>query len=358
MTSCQPNSEHRNSLKQGHRLRQFTIDRILGQGGTGITYLALDNNTGRHVAIKEYLPMEMVIRDHNNSSILPVSCDYGEPFSYGLNRFMKEAETLAKFRHPNIVCAHDIISENNTAYIVMDYCSGMTLDTVLKKYKTLPQDKLLGIMNQVMEGLEYIHDQGFIHRDIKPANLLIKDDGKPLILDFGSTRESLQDQTGLLTRMVSPGYAPFEQYTGKKFNQGPWTDIYGLGATMYKSICGRAPADAIDRGNALLVKDCDIYVSLTEINPTGYSYNFLTAIDDSLAFQPSERPTNIADWRESFENMKASHEAILLPVENEIFNNKRTTFQFSKLETEAVTIADNINNDITRLIRQSRIRLY
>ena len=326
--------EHRNSLQAGYVLREFTINRILGQGGTGITYLAHDNKLKRNVAIKEYLPMEMAVRNSTNSWIEPVSGEYGESFSSGLGRFMREAETLAQLWHPNIVRAHGVFSENNTAYIVMDYCAGVTLDIMLRNRNKLNQSEFLNIMLPIMDGLEYMHDNGYIHRDIKPANLFIQDNGEPLILDFGSTRESLIGQTGLMTRMVSPGYAPFEQYTGKKFNQGPWTDIYGLGATMYKSISGRAPADAMDRGNALLLTDKDIYVSLLDINPPGYSGNILRAIDQSLAFKPSNRPSYIADWRLAFESGAILDRDVTGLPHHEISGGKI----YSHVEAEAVTV--------------------
>jgi serine/threonine protein kinase len=287
--------EHRNSLQPEYSLHEFTILDILGQGGFGITYLARDNNLNRLVAIKEYLPMDMAVRE-NNASIQPVSNEYGERYNCGLKRFIEEARTLARFKHPNIVQVYSVFTDNNTAYMVMEYERGESLPATLKQEKTLAENELRKILLPILDGLEHVHTAGFIHRDIKPANIFIREDSNPVLLDFGSARQSLYSQTATMTTMFSPGFAPFEQYTGRSINQGPWTDIYGLGATLYKAITGRAPADAMDRGEALLQTDRDIYVSIEEISPQGCSSAFLRAIDEALRFRPSQRPISISAW--------------------------------------------------------------
>ncbi|NKB37397.1 MAG: hypothetical protein GKR93_09555 [Gammaproteobacteria bacterium] len=137
----------------------------------------------------------------------------------------------------------------------------------------------------------------FIHRDIKPPNIFIRADGTPVLLDFGSARQSLGELTRTLTSMVSPGFAPFEQYISKSDKQGPWTDIYGLGATLYRSVIGRSPAEAMDRSEALLHTNRDSFVGAEEINPEGYSAGFLKAIDHALAFKGEDRPQSIGEWR-------------------------------------------------------------
>ena len=329
--------QHRNSLQPGYQLHEFVIQDILGQGGNGITYLAIDNKNKRQVAIKEYLPMEMAVRE-KNASIQPVSGDYGERFNCGLHRFIREAETLSQFRHDNIIHAHGVFTGNNTAYLVMDYNGGRCLDMILGNRKTLSEDQLLALLMPILDGLEYIHKRGFIHRDIKPANILVMDNNTPVLLDFGSARQSLGGQTGKLTTMFTPGYAPFEQYTGKKVNQGPWTDIYGLGATMYKSIIGRAPVDAMARGDALLQIDRDTYVGLLEINPEGYSESFLNAIDKALCFRPSQRPISVSEWRKMFfelETTSVSHNNGFNSSDSRARSNE---LKLSSLEKELVTI--------------------
>ncbi|MGR8948364.1 MAG: serine/threonine protein kinase, partial [Gammaproteobacteria bacterium] len=222
-----PSQELRNSLKNNHRLHWYLIDRVLGQGGFGITYLAHDPNLDRYVAVKEYLPMELAVRDGDNS-VYPASEANGERYKWGLDRFIAEARTLAKFKHPAIVRVLSVFEENNTAYMVMEYERGESFQQVLDQRKDLSEQELLRIIGPLLDGLELIHANGFIHRDIKPANIYIRRDGSPVLLDFGSARQALGEQTKSLTSIVSPGYAPFEQYYSKSDRQGPWTDIYSL----------------------------------------------------------------------------------------------------------------------------------
>lgn len=288
--------ELRNSLKAGHKLHWYSIEKVLGQGGFGITYLAHDPNLDQHVAIKEYLPMELAVRDGDNS-VYPASSANGERYQWGLDRFISEARTLAKFKHPAIVRVLSVFEENNTAYMVMEYERGQSLQQVLDGRKTLGEDDLIPILAPLLDGLEIIHASGFIHRDIKPANIYIREDGSPVLLDFGSARQALGSQTKSLTSIVSPGYAPFEQYYSKGDRQGPWTDIYSLAATMYRAISGIMPMDAIDRSEAILKAERDIFVSVGEIGHGRYSPGFMHALDHALSFSEKKRPQSITEWR-------------------------------------------------------------
>ena len=288
--------ELRNSLKTGHELHWYRIDKVLGQGGFGITYLAHDPNLDQHVAIKEYLSMELAVRDGDNS-VCPASSENSERYQWGLDRFIAEARTLAKFKHPAIVRVLSVFEENNTAYMVMGYEQGRSLQQVLEGRKTLSEDDLMPILAPLLDGLEMIHATGFIHRDIKPANIYIRDDGSPVLLDFGSARQALGGQTKSLTSIVSPGYAPFEQYYSKGDRQGPWTDIYSLAATMYRAISGVMPMDAIDRSEAILKAERDVFVSVGDIGHGRYSPSFMRALDHALSFSEKKRPQSIAEWR-------------------------------------------------------------
>tara|TARA_R110002073_G_scaffold101170_3_gene229995 strand:+ start:1182 stop:4037 length:2856 start_codon:yes stop_codon:yes gene_type:complete len=288
--------ELRNSLKTGHALHWYRIDKVLGQGGFGITYLAHDPNLDQLVAIKEYLPMELAVRDGDNS-VYPASSANGERYQWGLDRFIAEARTLAKFKHPAIVRVLSVFEENNTAYMVMEYEQGESLQQVLDRRKTLNEEELIPILAPLLDGLELIHASGFIHRDIKPANIYIRRDQSPVLLDFGSARQALGEQTKSLTSIVSPGYAPFEQYYSKSDRQGPWTDIYSLAATMYRAISGVMPMDAIDRSEAILKAERDIFVSAGEIGEGRYTPEFMAALDHALNFNEKKRPQTIAEWR-------------------------------------------------------------
>ena len=289
--------ELRNSLKSNHRLHWYLVDKVLGQGGFGITYLAHDPNLDQFVAVKEYLPMELAVRDGDNS-VYPASEANGERYKWGLERFISEARTLAKFKHPAIVRVLSVFEENNTAYMVMEYERGESFQQVIDQRKDFSEQELLRILGPLLDGLELIHENGFIHRDIKPANIYIRRDGSPVLLDFGSARQALGEQTKSLTSIVSPGYAPFEQYYSKSDRQGPWTDIYSLAATMYRAVTGLMPMDAIDRSEAILKAEKDAFISAQTLGAGKYSTQFLRAIDAGLQFSEKKRPQTVDEWRQ------------------------------------------------------------
>jgi serine/threonine protein kinase/flagellin-specific chaperone FliS len=291
---------HRNSLQPGYKLHWYTIKEILGQGGFGITYLAFDNNLEEDVAIKEFLPIELAMRE-GDFSIHPLSEGHKDNFEWGLDRFIKEARTLTKFKHPNVVRVRSVFNENNTAYMVMEFERGESLQEILSRRKTLDEAELMNIIIPLLGGLEVVHQSNFIHRDIKPANIFIREDGSPLLLDFGSARQALGEETKTLTSLVSPGYAPFEQYYSKSDEQGPFTDIYGFGATLYRAVTGLTPMDAVDRSRSILQSSTDTIVTSTEISKNNYSGRFLYAIDHAMKFKPEERPQTVAEWKREFE---------------------------------------------------------
>ncbi|MGH8606070.1 MAG: protein kinase domain-containing protein [Gammaproteobacteria bacterium] len=286
---------HRNALPPGHQLHWYRIDGILGQGGFGITYLAYDLNLHRRVAIKEYLPVEIALREEA-ISIHPISSKRDEEYRWGLERFIAEARMLAKFQHPNIVKVLNVFEANNTAYMVMGYEDGESFYDVLKRRKTLEEAELLMVLRPIADGLQKIHQSGFIHRDIKPANIFIRKDRSPVLLDFGSARHSVGEHTRTMTRILSPGYAPIEQYYGEGEEQGPWTDIYGLAATLYRGIAGDAPMDALARSQGILRTARDPLVPAVRVGGSRYSERFLKALDRALSFQPRERPQTLAEW--------------------------------------------------------------
>ena len=300
---------NRDSLAPGYELHWYVIRDVLGRGGFGITYLAEDTHLNQLVAIKEFLPVEMAVRE-SDSSIHPLSEEYQEQFQWGLERFMSEAQTLAQFKHPNIVRVFTVFPENNTAYMVMEYENGEGLQEILKQKKTLPEKQLKEIVLPILDGLTQVHAMEFIHRDIKPANIFIREDGSPVLLDFGSARHALGQKTKTLTSLVSPGFAPFEQYVSKGDKQGPWTDIYALGATLYRAALGRSPAEAMDRSEALLHTNRDSFVGAAEIKPEGYSTSFLLAIDHALAFKAEDRPSTIESWRRELTSDELSEDDI------------------------------------------------
>jgi peptidoglycan hydrolase-like protein with peptidoglycan-binding domain len=280
------------ALAPGKTIGRYEILSILGQGGFGITYRARDEQLHREVAIKEYLPSVLAIRQ-NGVTVLPRSTKVAEDFSWGRQRFVDEGRTLATLqRAPAIVRVFDFLEANGTAYIVMELVPGHTLEERLKSGPITPAE-LDKILWPLLDGLEQVHATGFLHRDIKPANILLDDNGNPTLIDFGASRAAMAGRSQAMTAIFTPGYAAAEQMTSAK--QGPWTDIYGLSATIYHAITGATPPSAFDR-----MLD-DEYQPLGKLQPTGALGGFLpgllVGLDAGLAVRATDRPQSIAGWR-------------------------------------------------------------
>jgi serine/threonine protein kinase len=285
------------TLPAGYELNVYKIKDILGQGGFGITYLAHDNSLDRDVAIKEFMPQGMATRNEDYT-LHSVKADDDSvcTLEWGLERFIREAKTLSKFNHHNIVRVHTVFEANNTAYMVMSYEEGVTFQEILKKRQP-SEDELTDMIMGILDGLEGMHAEGFIHRDIKPGNIFIREDGSALLLDFGSARQAIGEETQTLTKVASPGYAPFEQYYGRSDMQGPWTDIYALGATLYRAITGEAPIDATFRNRSSGEEAIREIEDILDQHKDKYSPFFLRAVEHAIRTNHKERPQTVAEWR-------------------------------------------------------------
>ena len=286
-------AENLRALPNGHLLSDYRIDGVLGQGGFGITYLATDSNLGIKVAIKEYYPREFAVRDGAHTIRASGNDEDRKTFKWGLKRFLEEARTLARFVHPNIVAVRRFIEAHGTAYLVMDYCDGKPLDEIIRTNGPLSKEQLDYILFPLLDGLELIHASNFLHRDIKPANIYIRVDGSPLLLDFGAARQETGIHSRSVTSLATEGYAAIEQYSTRG-KQGPWTDIYGLGATLYRAVTGEKPEDSTGR-----VLDDTLEPASKKVVGL-YPQRLLKAIDAAMAPRPEQRPQNVADWREMF----------------------------------------------------------
>ena len=269
----------------------FRIKRVLGAGGFGITYLADELALARQVTIKEYFPTDYAARK-NEIAAFPRSKECAADYKWGLDRFIEEAQTLARFDHPNIVRVFRYFRANNTGYMVLKFEEGGSFKTWLRGLGRAPrQAELDTLLGPILDALEVIHKGDFLHRDIAPDNIMVRKDKTPVLIDFGSARGEIASQSRTVSALVKPGYSPYEQYASNTRQQGPWTDIYALGATFYQAICGKRPPDAPSR----MVKDD--YVPARDAAIGSYRASFLAAIDKSLRLEVGERPQSIADWR-------------------------------------------------------------
>jgi serine/threonine protein kinase len=243
-------SAERGPLALPHRTLlqgQYLVGRVLGKpGGFGITYLAFDTGLETRVAIKEYLPRDLAGRDGGRSTVKAHSREDGELFRFGLEEFIGEARTLAKFDHLHLVRVRHVFEENGTAYMVMDYYEGLTLAEYLHRKGRVAEKTALDILMPILDGLREVHEKGFIHRDIKPQNIYLTNQGRPILLDFGAARLAMAERSRSLSVVLTPGYAPFEQYQ-RRGEQGPWTDVYACAAVLYQMVTGEAPPEATER---------------------------------------------------------------------------------------------------------------
>ncbi len=286
--------DHKQALRPGFRLDAYRVVRVLGVGGFGVTYLCEHTGLAVQVAVKEYLPNEIAVRD--GTEVHPKSAGDREGFEWGLSRFLDEARTLARFEHPNVVRVRDCFEANNTAYIVMDYEDGEPLDALLRRHGTLTEAQLNRVLLPVVDGLRQVHAAGFLHRDIKPANVFVRrSDESPVLLDFGSARQALGRRSRSVTAIASAGYSPPEQYESGG-HQGAWTDIYALSALCYRAIAGDVPMEATRRQSQLLRTQTDPLPKLAEVGREGYSSAFLEAVDRGLRVIEAERPQSLDDW--------------------------------------------------------------
>jgi serine/threonine protein kinase len=278
------------ALPQGTVLDRYRIDSLIAAGGFGITYFGHHVTLGNPLAIKEHFPRQLAFREVTSSEIRPTDPD---TYAWALDRFVKEGKTLARCRHPGVVTVADVFTANGTAYMVLGYEEGRSLkDWLARLGRTPTQSDLDRILAPLLDALAFVHAQGLLHRDIAPDNIIIRDDGSPCLIDFGAARQAVAERSAIMSAIVKSGFSPPEQYTRSGRAQGPWSDIYALGATLYRAITGEPPTEATDRQIE------DDLRPVAELVPAGkYRATFLAAIDHALRLQPSQRPQSVDEWR-------------------------------------------------------------
>ena len=329
-----PRSLH--ALLPGTVLHDYVIDSELGSGGFSMVYLARHRlNSDWLFAIEEYLPHELVVRDNDGASVHPVGTEARDAFEDGLRRFRDEAEQLRKFRNePYIVSCLNYFERNGTAYLVMDYDDGLPLSEFLRRRestgKPFTEKDLLAVVEPLLEGLTVVHRAGVLHRDIKPGNIFVRrqDDitgrpAHPVLIDFGAAKQNYLAQHSRSRAPYTPGYAAYEQVSSMG-QIGPWTDIYAVGALMWRMVAGGyqrdehlvLPNDANDtnglevwnptpcaaerRAYALHRGRCDPMVSAAELGADHFSPALLRAIDRCLALFPENTATDEKRWPPPF----------------------------------------------------------
>ena len=286
-------AEHDQALPVGTRLGDYRLDALIGHGGFGITYRAFDTQLAKFVAIKEYMPVEFATR-RADGQVAPRGSRFADDFTWGRERFLDEARALARFRHVHIVPVLRYFEANGTAYTVMEFEDGHSVAQLLRQPgRRLQPDEIRRLTDGMLSGLGAVHAQGFLHRDIKPSNVIVRRDGVPILIDFGAARQAMGGRTRTLTSILTPQYAPIEQYAmdGK---QGPWTDIYATAAVLHHTITGSPPPEAVSRVGT------DPYRPLAATHADRFDPAMLSAIDRGLAFAPEHRPQSIAEWRTLF----------------------------------------------------------
>ena len=287
------NEQPVNALPQGHRIEEYELERVLRTGDFDMTYLASDRNLNATVVLKEYLPSEIVRRTADNS-VAPQEDTFRENFEWGMEQFLAEARTLAQFQHPNIVRVHRSFAAQGTAYMAMEYVEGETLAEVLARRATLSESALRAMLQPLLAGLAVVHEANLLHGDIKPENIVLRNEGdSPVLLDFGAARQAIGARIRPDTPVVTPGYAPPEQYSAQG-EQGPWTDLYALGGVCYRALTGQTPADATDQSRqdplTLLRRLCGDHVSAPTLDAIGWA----------LRVDAPGRPQDVAAWRANF----------------------------------------------------------
>ena len=283
------------ALPIGYKLQDYQIKKVLSTGGFSIVYLAHDKEK-KIVAIKEYLPTSIAVRSINNtdhitlnknSAALVPNPDDLALFRHGLKCFFDEGLSLAKIDHKNIVRVLNFFRANETVYMVMQYEQGQSLqDYILGRADLVPEKFIRQVFGELSNGLREVHTHKLLHLDIKPANIYIRVDGSPVLLDFGSARQTLSESLSKISPTYTPGFAPPEHYFDKKL-LGPWSDIYSIGATMYACLLRNSPLAA-----DLRIKN-DVLVPAVKLGKNNYSHNLLESIDQCLSLDYLKRPQSV-----------------------------------------------------------------
>jgi serine/threonine protein kinase len=282
-------------LAVGTRIGVFEIKGVQRTDRFSVTYNAWNQHLNAQMSIKEYFPRDFALRTENGCTLAPKSARDQAIYSLGMDRFLEQAENLMGIDHPNVVRVQNRLQENGTAYMVMENERGVPLETLCDRSDLrLGEEELRIIFLPILEALQQVHDTGFIHGDISPSVILLGDDGEPVLVNFAADRLALSSDRDMLETILTKSCAPAEQYASDN-HPGPWTDLYALGATMYRCVTGIAPVASLERTAAMQEGAPDPYQSAVKATHAGYSENLLSIIDWMMSFNVQGRPQSVAD---------------------------------------------------------------
>ena len=285
-----PVADHSGSaLPVGFEFNYFRIEKVLGQGGYGITYLAYERTLDRRVALKELFPRQYVARVDRTRVVAAAPAERGR-FQQAQRDFIGEARRIAKFHHDHIVRIHHLFQANGSAYFVMDYIEGSNFKTWVERHRSPGEAQLMPLLSGLLSGLEYVHSHGILHQDVSPENILIDQLGRPILIDFGSSRAAGQTRNASEGEVTRAGYSALELYVGGR--RGPFTDLYALGGVMMHALTGETPPTALDRR-----ANPSIFASIASRAGSGYRTSFLNALDRAFAVRPEDRPQDGSQLR-------------------------------------------------------------
>jgi serine/threonine protein kinase len=322
-----------NFLPAGYLLHhRYSIQSTIGQGGFGITYLAYDQKLDKEICIKELFVSGNSTRGSNFTVQSQSIGDFS--FEEFVQRFVQEARQLARFQHPNIVRVSDIFQENSTGYMVMEYVKGETLKSKISSEGALGEKEAMSLISQLLDAVEEVHLKGMLHRDIKPDNILITSEGRVVLIDFGSAREFAEGKTTTQTAILTPGYAPIEQYSTRS-QRGPYTDIYALGATMYFLLTGEKPIPATDRVAEELLPPHKVNSRVTS--------QLSSAVMLAMELKSEHRFQQVSEMREALKMLERRKEE----NEHEVINRKEKLKkkEIEDLERQGFIHADTKKKD-------------
>lgn len=296
-------------------LGKYIVGKVMGKGGFGVTYLAYDVTMGRKVAIKEFFPYGVALRAPGTTTVSVASMDNADAFKLGAEKFYNEAQLVSRFNgNPNIVGVYEFFYENDTVYFAMEYLKGHTLKEHIEQTGPLTSEQGLFVMQNVANALMAAHSSNVLHRDISPDNIIVCDNGDIKLIDFGAARQVVAEHSQSFSVILKPGFAPLEQYQ-KKGHQGPWTDIYSLGATIYYSLTEDIPEDPMSR-----MDDDEEYAS----NKYNIDPELWDVISRATELKISDRYGDVFQLKNDLANVSYAAEPLVVPTAPE---NKMPEFQ-------------------------------